>query len=394
MEYKITKSSGEASFEIKFSDQEWEAALEAAAKKDAGKYTLPGFRKGKVPRGVIEKNFGKDVFFDTAINALFPPAFGKILDENKNIVPVQYPEVSAVFKDAHVVIKGTVITRPEFELGKYKGLTIPRTKVVIEDKHIDEYLERMRSVRARVVDASKGHKLVLGDIAIINFVGSINGTPFPGGTAENYELELGSNSFIDTFETQLVGRVVGDTTDVKVSFPKNYHAIDLAGKSAVFNVTVNGIKVKELPIIDDTLASEISEFKTLKEWRDDIKSKMQQESDNHAKRQDEDQLITKVVEETKIDLPEKLVQAQIEHQIQEFEHRLSHQSATLDGYLEYAGMSHDEFQKTQRETAVHICKTRLVFEEIIKVEKLKTDTNPEIEFNKIIEFLKSVNSFT
>ncbi|MCL2587374.1 MAG: trigger factor [Firmicutes bacterium] len=415
MAYKIlSKKQGQAEFEMNFPIIEWEKALEKAYQKDGKQFAVAGFRKGKVPRKTIEKNYGADIFWETAIGELFSPMYSKMLDDNTDINPIEYPTIDPRVDENGLFIKGTVATQPEFTLGKYKGLEVKKTKVTVEDKHVEDYLERMRTVRARLVNAPNGHKIVMGDIAVINFIGTVDGVAFQGGTADDYELEIGSNSFIDTYEQQLVGKKAEESLDVKVKFPENYHAKELAGKPAVFATTITAIKVKELPELNDELASEISEFKTLVEWRTDIKSKIQQESEKQAVKQDEEALIAKVVSETKIEVPQKMIDGQVQNQLADLEYRLAQQGANLEVYAQYLGKTMDEFNKEQAEIAAHIIKTRLIFDAVAKIENI-TITKDEIEaeakrvnanlknrdhmsyiqqdlqFTKTLEYLKSNN---
>ena len=386
MDYVINKEKDQAVFEIKFSKSEWEKALDVAAKKDGAKMSAPGFRKGKVPRGTLEKMYGTDVFYETAVGDLFTPAYTKMMDDNAEISPAGWPTISTDVTDG-LVIKGRVAVMPEFKLGKYKGLEVKKTVITVEDKHVDDYLDRMRQMRARLVDAPSGHGIATGDIAVIDFVGTVDGVEFPGGASKNYELEIGSNSFIDTFETQLVGKSVGESLDVKVTFPKNYHAAELAGKPAVFSVTINDVKIKEVPELDDELASKISEFKTIAEWRADTKQRIQQESERQAAGADEEALIAKVVGETKIDVPDAMIQEQIDTQVGDLEARLKPQGVDIEFYLQYAGMTREQFDTEQRNMAVHVIKTRLVFDAIAKAENLKQN------FDEIVTFLRANNKY-
>ena len=384
MEYTTKKGKDEIEFEIKFTPAEWENAVENTYKKDGKKYSAPGFRKGKVPRKVIEKQHGEDVFHQESITDLFIEAYKKIIQENLDFEPMEPPIIDPQVTDT-LVIKGSVGTLPEFKLGKYKGLEIEKSKISVDERHIDDYIKRMCTLRVRFVDAPEKHKLELGDLAIIDFTGSVDGVKFPGGTALNYELELGSNSFIDSFEEQLVGKTSGESLDVKVKFPEKYHEKTLAGKAAVFAVKIKSAKVRELPELNDKLASELSEFKTVDDWRASIKSRLQDQSERHAARYDEESLIKAVLSQTKIDIPEKMIKNQIEIQLQDLWYHLNQSGATMDIYLQYIGKTREEFDKDQEKMAAHIVKTRLVFDAIAKAENLEHD------FKAIITFLKSVS---
>ena len=371
MEINVELSQGSMKFDIEFTPEQWEVALESAYKKEGKKYAVPGFRKGKVPRKVIEKNMGADIFWDSAIGDLFVGAYKQILSENEAIEPIAHPSIHPEIKDGILKIKGSVDILPEFTLGKYTGVEIKKTPVLVEDKHVNEYLERMRNIRARQVEAGEGHKLAIGDIAVIDFVGSINGVEFQGGKGTDYELELGSGSFIDTFEKQLVGKKAGESVDVNVSFPKNYHAKELAGAPAKFAVTIKKVMVRELPKLDDDFARSVSEFDTLDLWKADILARISQETAKQAEQQDEDELITKIVDQTKIDVPNQMIENQLTGQLEDLEARLAQQGANLEVYAEYMGQTLEQLRVEQRKTAESVIRTRLVFDAIARAEKLE-----------------------
>ena len=281
--------------EFTFGKTEYDRALEAAYNANAAKYSVQGFRKGKASRAIIEKNYG-DVFSEPAVNELFSGAYFDILTADKDIRPIDRPNVDIKKKDGGVVITATIDVEPKFTLGKYTGLEVKRAEIKVTDKDVDEYLTRVAQSRARQLSAAKDYKIQNGDIAVIDFVGSVNGKEFEGGAAKKHELEIGSHSFIDTFEEQLVGKKIGDKPDVTVTFPKDYHAKELAGAKAVFKVDIRNVLIKELPAIDDTLAKEASEFSTLAEFRADIKTRLEKQAASECAHIDENNLFKTVTD--------------------------------------------------------------------------------------------------
>lgn len=408
-----------------FSKQEWEAAVEASYKKNAKDFKIQGFRPGKAPRGVIEKNYGPEVFFEGAIHDLFVEAYKKVLTEDKDFNPIEHPSIDFKFTDeGGINIEASVDTLPNFELGKYKGLEVKKDKANVDDKEVDNYLERVQKSRARQVKAEAGHKIQKGDIVNIDFAGSIDGVNFEGGTASGHELEIGSNSFIDTFEDQLIGKKIGDETDVKVTFPVNYHAKNLAGQPAKFAVKINEIKKSELPALDDTFASEVSEFKTLAEYKADIKKNLTSQAEFEIERINDEKLLDAVVDQTKLTPPRSMIDRQTDMANYDMEYRLSQSGLTMEMYANFMNMTMDEFNKKQSTQAARTVKTRLVLDKIAEAEKI-TVTESEIDaeikrlaqstgrkeadykknrdriayieenlrFTKVIDFLKSNNKF-
>ena len=379
MNYKKEIGKTTAKFEIVFSKQAWENAQEDAYKKEGGKYSVPGFRKGKVPKGMIEKNFGKDIFVEGAVTKLFTEAYRQILSENDQLNPIDYPSIDfAIREDGTLLITAEVEIMLAFEVGKYKGHEIKKNNIKIVDKDINDYLKRMQAARARQIEAKKDHKISMGDIAVIDFVGSIDGVEFQGGTGKDYELEIGSKSFIDTFEEQLVGLLVGDNKDISVKFPHDYHAEGLAGAPAKFAVTIKKIMYKELPKLDDEFVREVSDFDTLEEFKEDIRTNMEKQAEQESRNMDEQALINKIIEETKIEIPDNMVERQLDGMMQDLDYRLSTQGANLEFYAKYLGTTIQGLREKERERATSIIKNRLIFDKIAEIEKI-TVSKDELE---------------
>jgi len=413
MEYKITKQETHYVIKITFDASEFKTAEDAVYRKDAAKFNVQGFRKGKAPKSIIEKNYGEDIFKQPAIEELFSKAYPQALREHPEIKPIDHPEVSIDLQDdGGIILTATVDVEPEFTLGKYTGLSIKTATAEIGDKDVDAYLERIRQSRARQLAAGKDHKIQNGDIAVIDFVGSVNGVEFEGGTAKNHELEIGSNSFIDTFEQQLIGKKIGDKIDVNVTFPKEYHAKNLAGAKALFKVEVRNVLIKELPVIDDTLAKEASEFETLAEFKKDISAKLAEQAKAEVVRVNENNLLKTITEQTKIKVPAKMVERQFQGMMADIEQHMVRQGASLDMYAKYLGMTMEQFEQRQHAQAEIAIRSRLVFDAIIEKENIKV-TKEEIEavakdqkakgkehllhiehelvYNKLVEFLTKNN---
>ncbi|MCL2846888.1 MAG: trigger factor [Firmicutes bacterium] len=385
MEKEIKRGKGEVNFTFTVSADEWKSALEAAYKAEAAKYRVEGFRKGKAPRGVIEKQYGP-VFFEPALTDTFYNAYREMVKAEK-IDVVGRPEVDFdELDDGGIVIRARVEVVPPFELGKYKGHNVKKTKATVAEKDVEAYMERMRQSRARQVEAKEGAKLAKGDIAIIDFVGSVDGTEFAGGRASDYELEIGSGSFIDTFEDQLVGKKLGENVRVNVKFPDNYHASELAGKPALFVVDIKKIMQREIPTLDDRFVREISEFDTVEAFRNDVRARLTSQAEMQAKANDEHEVVKTVIEASKFTAPASLVERQIDAIIQDMEFRLMQQGVGIEGYLQYVNKSMDDFRNEQRKNADSIVRTRLVFDKIQDAEGFEiTEAEIKAEAQKVAD---------
>ncbi len=367
---------------LNVSKKEWDEALERAYESGKGKYSVQGFRKGHTPRKVIEKTYGDTVFYDDAIDDCFYRYYFEMLSKEKEIKPVSSPEVNISKIDENgleLVLK--ITQEPEVTLGDYKGLTVEKKEIKVSASEVNHELEHMKESRVKFVPVERGIKN--GDTATIDFVGMIDGKKFDGGSAEDFDLEIGSKSFIDNFEDQLVGLKKGDKKDVKVTFPENYHVEDLKNKPAVFEVTVKDVKEKQYPELDDKFADEVSEFSTLKELKEDIKKKLLDRKTKQEEHDAESRLIEKICDNAKVEIPQVMIDNQVEDFIKEFERRLSYQGLSLDGYLSYTGTTLEDLRKSRIEDAKKTVKTRLVLTAIMDKENIDV-TEQEIadKFNE------------
>ncbi len=385
MDKKVTKQKNQATVVMIFDKGEWEAAIENAYKKNAGKYKVAGFRAGKAPRKMIEQQYGAGIFMEEAIQDLFASNFG---DDLKLI---DYPHLDFDFTaDGGVKLTATCDLEPEVTLGKYTGLEIKKTEVKVGAKDVDAYLNRLQQTRAKQVAADKGHAVANGDIAVIDFKGSVDGTYFEGGTAQNYELEIGSHSFIDNFEDQLVGMKVGEARDVNVTFPKNYHVEDLKGAKAKFEVKLNNIMIKEMPALDDQFAKEVSEFDNLKAFKEDILKKLTEQATKQAEYNDEEKLFEAIMDNAKVEIPDKMIHDYAHAMIHDMEHKLAAQGASLELYAQYMGTTVEKIHDEQHQLAAKQVKMRLVMDAIVEKEHL-SDKDRQKQFDNLTIFLKGRN---
>ena len=366
---KLEKSRVKFTFDV--DAETFGKAVVAAYNKTKHKYSVPGFRKGHVPMKVIEGMYGREVFFEDAMDIVIPEVYSEALDKEHNIEVVSQPELESFdFKeDGGVTFVLTTAVRPEVKLGKYKGLSLERKVEKVTAKQVDEEMENARDKQARIIDVDEAAKN--GDIVNIDFVGSVDGVKFDGGSAQDYDLTLGSGSFIPGFEDQLVGAKKGDKVDVKVTFPEDYHATELKGKEALFECTVNAVKRKELPALDDDFAKEISEFDTLAEYKEDVKNKLMKDAEMRADREYEDALVQAVVDGAQVEIPQAMIDQEAEDMAKEFEYRLSYQGIKLADYLGYINMTREQLLDEYKEQAAKSVKVRLVMEEIVKREEMK-----------------------
>ena len=385
MDKKITKQKNQATVVMTFSKAEWEAANENAYKKNANKYKVAGFRAGKAPRKMIEQQYGAGIFVEDAVQDLFAANFG---DELKLI---DYPRLDFAFtEDGGVKLTATCDIEPEVTLGQYTGLEIKKTEVKVGAKDVDAYLSRLQQTRAKQVAADKDHAVANGDIAVIDFKGSVNGNYFEGGTAQNYELEIGSHSFIDNFEDQLVGMKIGEARDVNVTFPKEYHVENLKNAKAKFEVKLNNIMIKELPALDDQFAKEVSDFDNLKAFKDDILKKLTEQATKQAEYADEEKLFEKVMDNAKVEIPDKMIHDYAHSMIHDMEHQLASQGATIEMYAQYMGTTVEKIHEEQHTLAAKQVKMRLVMDAIVEKEHL-SDKDRQKQFEKLTIFLKGRN---
>lgn len=368
---------------IEASAEEFEAAVNKAYLKMRGKINVPGFRVGKAPRKIIEKMYGEEVFYEEAVNIILPDAYEDAVKEQKLDV-VGYPEVEleSCTKDG-VVFKCTVAVYPEVKLGQYKGLEAPKAEVKVAAADVNARLKEMADRNSRLVSVERAVKK--GDTADIDFEGFDNGVAFDGGKGENFDLEIGSGSFVPGFEEQLIGMKAGEEKDIDITFPENY-APELAGKPVVFHVKVNEVKVKEVPAVDDEFAKDVSEFDTLKELKADIKKKMTAERTEAAQRAFEDVLMAKVAEGVEAEIPHEMVELQAERMMEQFKQQLAAQGISFDQYLKMTGTTEADFRKQADGPAAEQVKMDLAVEAIIKAEGLEaTDEDVENELKNVAE---------
>lgn len=382
MSYRIRKKeNNKMEVEIIISQEKWEESIQKSYEETKSKYSVQGFRKGKAPRKVIEKQYGEGVFLDYALEIAFADEYNKFLDENLNIEPISQPDVKIEkFEKEGIVLLATTELMPEVKLGKYKDLTVEKNKDKVKKEDIENELKNIAERQARFVESNEEAKL--GDFATIDFTGSVEGKIFDGGTAQGYRLELGSHSFIDTFEDQIVGMKVGDEKDINVKFPDNYHEKSLAGKPAMFKVVVQKIEKKEIPEINDEFASNVSEFETLEDYKNDIKKRLNEKLEKEKERNVENELIGKIVKDSEVEIPNILVEKQLDMFIKDLETRLSFQGIKLEDYLNYLGTTIQDLRKERNEQAKETVKTRLVLEELIKKENMIVT---EDELDKTLE---------
>lgn len=374
---------------IKIDAAAFEAAVEKAYRKSVKKISVPGFRPGKAPRKIVEKMYGEAVFYEDAINDLYPTVLSEAVEEAKlELVDRPEVEVTKVDKAEGVELKAICTVKPEVEVADYKGIKAVKTVKTVSDEDLNGELNKMADRNARVVSV-EGRAAENGDITVIDFEGFVDGVAFDGGKAEGFELTLGSGQFIPGFEDQIVGHNVEDEFDVNVEFPKEYQAEELAGKPAVFKVKLHDIKTRQLPELDDEFAKDVSEFDTLDELKADLTKKLQEQYDKAAETELENQLIDTVIANMKAEIPEIMYENRVDESVREFEYRLQSQGMSLDLYLQYTGMELESFRKTFREQAEKQVKIRLALEKIVELENIQpTAEQIEAEYNKMAESYK------
>lgn len=367
----------------------FEAAVEKAYRKSVKKISVPGFRPGKAPRKMIEKLYGEGVFFEDAVNDLYPSALASAVEEAKlELVDRPEVEITKIEKADGVEFKATCIVKPEVEVSDYKGIKAEKTVKTVTDEDLNGELNKMADRNARVVSV-EDRAAENGDITVIDFEGFVDGKAFDGGKAEGFSLTLGSGQFIPGFEDQVVGHNVEDEFDVNVEFPAEYQAEELAGKPAVFKVKLYEIKTRQLPAIDDEFVKDVSEFDTLDQLKEDITKKLQEQYDKSADTEVENQLIDAVIANMKAEIPEVMFENRVDESVREFEYRLQSQGMNLELYLQYTGMEMDAFRKTFREQAEKQVKIRLALEKIVELENIQPSAEEiAAEYDKMAENYK------
>ena len=373
-----------AKLTIEVPAEELEKAIESAYQKQKKQISVPGFRKGKVPRAMIEKMYGAGVFYEDAANTLMQQNYPSAVDESGiDIVSRPTVEVVQIEKGKPFIFTAEVAVKPEVTLGKYMGVTVTKIDTTVTDEEVDAALEQERNNNARTVTVTD-RPVAEGDTAVIDFEGFVDGVAFEGGKGENHPLEIGSHTFIDTFEDQLVGKNAGDEVEVNVTFPEQYQAADLAGKPAVFKVKINEIKTKELPELDDEFAQDVSEFDTLAEYKEDLKKRLVEQKENEAKRTKEDEAIQKIIDKSKMDIPDAMIDTQCDTMIEEFAQRIAQSGLSMDQYLQFSGMTVDKLREQVRPEATTRIQSSLVLEQIAKDENIEiTDEDIDAEIEKM-----------
>lgn len=376
--------------EVSVDADAFEKAVDQAYRKEKGKIAIPGFRKGKAPRKFVEKYYGEKIFYDDAVNAVYPGALQQAIRE-ANIEMVEDKidfDVVSAGKEG-LVFKATVTTKPEAKIEGYKGLAVAKKRVEATDADVNAEIDRVRDRNARMVSV-EDREAQKGDIVDIDFDGRVGGKPFAGGKAENYSLVLGAGQFVPGFEDQVIGRKSGEEFDVKVTFPKDYQAKDLAGKDAVFKVKLHEIKKKELPGVDDDFVKDVSDFDTLDEYKADIRKKILEAREKAAKDEVDNQLIDKLVSLLQAEIPEAMFRNQIDDDLRDFSYRLQTQGMNLQNYMKYTGLDDEGVRKQFRPQAERQVKLRLALEKIAELEKIQpSDGDVESEYKKIAESYKT-----
>ena len=387
---QIEKNLVKLTFEV--SAEDFEKAVQQAYLKNKNKINVKGFRKGKAPRAVIEKEYGASVFYDEAINAVLPEAYEAAAKESgADIVARPEIDVEDIKKGENVVFTALVTTRPEVKLGEYKGIEIEKIEHNVTDEDVQKELENAQKQNARLITV-EDRAVENGDITTIDFEGFVDGVAFEGGKGTDYQLEIGSNTFIPGFEDAMIGMQIGVEGDVNVTFPEEYHAENLAGKPAVFKVTVKGIQKRELPELNDDFASEVSEFETLEEYKNDIKAKLEKKAENQTKAETEEAVISKVVENVEVDIPEAMIDARVDMLIRDYAQRLAYQGMNLDMYLKYSGVTMDQLKMQFKGQAAKQVKGSLVLEAIVNAENI-TVGDEEYDMH-IVDMAKQYNMET
>ncbi|HIZ66455.1 MAG TPA: trigger factor [Candidatus Blautia pullicola] len=378
-----------AKLTIEVSAEDFEKAVQAAYMKNKNKITIPGFRKGKAPRVMIEKMYGTGIFFEDAANALIQSEYPKAAEESKLDI-VSQPEIDVVQieKGKSFIFTAEVAVKPEVTLGQYKGVEVEVSPVEVTEEEVAAELKKEQENNSRTIDVDD-RAVAQGDMVTLDFEGFVDGVAFEGGKGTDYPLTIGSNSFIPGFEDQLVGAEIGVEKEVNVTFPENYHANDLAGKPAVFKCTVKAIKVKELPELDDEFAKDVSEFDTLAEYKADIEKKLKERKEDVAKREREDKAVDAVIANAQMDIPEPMIQNQIDQLMQDFIRRMQAQGLSIDQYYQFTGLDSAKVQEQMRPQALKRIQSRLVLEKVAEAENIQiSEEQLEEELKKMAEMYK------
>ena len=373
---KLENNTAKLTIEVEAS--KFDKAIQKAYQKNKNKFNIPGFRKGKVPYAMVEKMYGAAVFYEDAANELISGAYAQAAEES-GLEIVARPEINVtqIEKGKPFIFEAEVTTKPEVKLGKYKGIKVEKADVTVTDEEVAEELDKVKEQNARLV-AADDKAVEDGDQTTIDFEGFVDGVAFEGGKGEDYPLTIGSHSFIDTFEEQLIGKKVGEEVEVNVTFPENYQAKELAGKPAMFKVTIKEIKVKEYPELDDDFAQDVSEFDTLDEYKEDIKKNLTEKKEKEAEAEKESKVIEAIVNDAEMDIPEKMVEAQAEQMLEEFAQNIAMQGISFEQYLQFTGATVDQMKEQVKPQAQARVESSLVLEAVVKAENIEA-TEEEVE---------------
>ena len=384
---KLEKNMAKLTIEVPA--EEFEAAIEKAYQKAKGRIALPGFRKGKAPRKMIEKMYGAGVFYEDAANIVIPEAYDNAVKEcGENIVSRPAIDVTQIEAGKSFIFTAEVALKPEVTLGEYKGVEVPKQEIEVTEEEIQAEVDKERERNSRTIDVDD-RAVENGDLIKLDFDGSVDGVPFEGGKATDYPLTIGSGSFIPGFEDQLIGAKIGEEVEVNVTFPEEYHAENLKGKAAVFKCKVNEIKVKELPEADDEFAQDVSEFDTLAEYKEDLKKNLFEKKEAAAKREKENAAVAKAVENAQMEIPEAMIQEQVRRMVEDFARRIESQGITMTQYMQFTGMDQAKMEEQMKPEALKRIQNSLVLEAVAKAENIQiSDERLDEEIAKMAESYK------
>ena len=384
---KLDKNMAKLTIEVSVED--FEKAVEVAYQKNKGKIEVPGFRKGKVPRKMIEQMYGKEVFFEDAANEVIPEAYEKAYDEcEEEIVSAPKIEVTQIEAGKPFIFTAEVALKPEVKLGKYKGIKVDKVAVEVTEEEVNEAIETERKNSARTVSV-EDRPIKDGDTTVIDFEGFVDGVEFEGGKGENYPLTIGSHSFIDTFEEQLIGKSINDEVEVNVTFPEDYHAEELKGKPALFKVTIKEIKENQLPELDDEFAEEVSAYDTFAEYKESVKKNLEEKKEADAKNAKEEAVVEAIIADAEMEIPEAMIATQQRQMVDEFAQRLAMQGLSMEQYSQFTGMTAAAMMEQVKPQAEKRIKSRLVLEAVVEAEKIEvSDAEYEEELAKMAEAYK------
>lgn len=376
-----------AKLTIEVPAEELDKAIESAYQKNKNKLNVPGFRKGKVPRKMVEKMYGAAIFYEDAANEIIPTAYEEALKDAEDLEIVSQPDIDVVQieEGKPFIFTAEVALKPEVTLGQYKGIEVEKAEVAVSEEEVDAEVNKERENNARNITV-EDRAVADGDIVNIDFEGFTDGEAFEGGKGESYDLTIGSHSFIDTFEEQLIGKNIGEEVEVNVTFPEEYHAPDLAGKPALFKVKINGIQTKELPELDDEFAQEVSEFDTLDEYKADVRKKLEEKKEKEAATAKEDAVIAKIVENATMEIPDAMLDTQVRQMVNDFAQRLQMQGLSFEQYMQFTGATPEQLLDQMRPQAQERIESRLVLEAVVKAENIEaTEEDFKTEMEKMAE---------